>query len=117
MGTGDSFVTGFAQDDDDGYSGSWSVTTYAICAFPIPGLQKIVSTTAMNRVSVKTAIASCPFGTRALGGGWDVNNGQGEVYVTGISTQTNGETVTARTDFNGYNNDWSLTAFAVCANP
>jgi hypothetical protein len=116
MGTGDTFVDAFAEQDDDGYTGSWSVTSYAICAFPIPGLQKVVTTTASNSFTPKTTTATCPAGTRALGGGWSMN-GQGQVYITGISTQTDGETVTAYEDGNGYSGDWSLTAYAICANP
>ena len=104
------------REDDDFYSGQWSVTVYTICADPIPGLQTNVTTTFSDSNTSKSGTATCPGGTRALGTGWS-NTGTGEVYITGVSTQSNGVTVNANEDANGYNANWDLTMYTICANP
>src|SRR2546423_353188 len=63
---GDNLVTASAVDDEDGYSGSWSVSAYAICANPLPGRQVVSSAQAADSNSPKFIRVQCPEGTRML---------------------------------------------------
>jgi hypothetical protein len=77
--------------------------------------------TATTESTEKTAIATCPAGKQAIGGGVRVNGTLKDVAVTGTQPYLNG---TARTGWEGFARDveadavggpWSLTVFAVCA--
>jgi hypothetical protein len=110
-------VTVTAYEDDDGTSANWSVSAYAICANPPPGLQLVPSSSPSNS-SDKTLTASCPLGKRLTGIGGDVTNGRGQV-VMDLVPNPELRTVTVRgfEDQNGTTAGWSLRAYAICANP
>lgn len=111
----DTFAVATARDDEDGYTGEWSITVYSICAFPIED-QQIITENTFGDSAGQTATAICPVGTRALGTGWSVftHNGSGEVYVTGSSTFADGGTVSAHEDANGFDGGWTTTADVMC---
>jgi hypothetical protein len=41
------FVSSF-REDETGFSGNWSATAYVICSDPLPGLQRVVRTSASS---------------------------------------------------------------------
>jgi hypothetical protein len=90
----------------------------------IPGLVKVVATSAANAANSKTVTAFCPAGRVVVGGGGRVNNGWdaagGQVHLNGLRPLAGGAGYTARateepsTDFA---QNWSVTAIAICAFP
>jgi hypothetical protein len=116
--TADSFVAA-ASEDEAGFAGSWALQSFAICAAPVAGLQIVSATSAASSPAFQSLSASCPNGKFALGGGGKVNGGNGQVD---LSTLAEGGVVSSRTtaagteDANGFAGNWSVTAFAVCAN-
>jgi hypothetical protein len=114
-------VTVTAKEADP-YAGNWSVTAYAQCAPPLPGQVRVMVNNLASSVSPRAITANCPAGTTALGIGYDVGNGFGEVLVNqvvpngGPGVAANQVTVTAYED-DPYLADWTLTAFLICADP
>jgi hypothetical protein len=108
-------VTGFEVDPDS----SWSATAIAICANPLPGLQRVVVTSASNSVN-KSATAICPAGKKLVGLGGQLDAALGEVV---IDDYTPSELLTSATvtgneavDIDGaFAGNWSVTAYAICA--
>jgi hypothetical protein len=109
-----------AVETDNGYAGSWWLRAFAICADPVPGLQIVASTSASSSLSSRSHGAACPAGTRVLGAGGRVNNAGGQVALQAVSTNVpmaSQATVAGREDVDGYTGTWSLTSYAICANP
>lgn len=111
-------VTVNALEDETGTATAWTVSALAVCAFPPPGLERVSATTALNSAS-KSVTASCPAGKRVLGVGADLNTFVGQVLLDDI--RPNGGltsvTVNALEDETGNSTNWSVTAYAVCAQP
>ena len=107
-------VFAFATDDQDGFSGSWSVATYAICAFPLPGQEIVSATTPFDSDGQKLVTATCPSGKRALGTGWSLGGG-GQVVITYAGIGLSGVTQIAHEDDDGFPGGWSLNAAVICA--
>jgi hypothetical protein len=112
-------VTVTAKETDT-YTSNWEVTAYAQCAPLLPGLVRVMTNGPASSASPQTVIASCPGGTTALGIGYDVGNGFGEVLVNqvvpngGIGVAADQVTVTAHED-GVYAANWTLIAYLVCA--
>jgi hypothetical protein len=113
-----------ATPDEDGYSGSWSITAYAICAAGLPGLRTIYQfTSPQDSRSLRSETAVCPAGTQVIGGGWSVLNDLEttkqllnlQLTFGGGSPST--ATALASVDANGFGGTWGMFAQAVCANP
>ena len=107
-----------AVEDEDGYAGNWSVTAYAICSAPIAGLVRSVVTSALDSSVSKVIQAPCPAGKQVLGGGGTMDSPNGQIILDAMYTNP------ALTSF-GYaawedetanSANWSLTAYAMCAN-
>jgi hypothetical protein len=107
-------VFGVALDDEDGFPAAWSLTTYAICANPLPGWQLVAADSAENSSASKTVTAACPAGKRATGQGW-VMGGNGEVFLNDAVIFNTGVTDIAFEDDDGYAPTWSLGARVICA--
>ena len=105
---------------EPGFTGSWWLQAYAICAPAPAGLQIITSpaTTSASSTFV-TQIADCPGNQQLLGTGAKILNGGREVGLqrTGSLSGLTRSLSTAREDANGYSGNWSLIVYAVCANP
>jgi hypothetical protein len=120
---GDGSVSAGAVDDEDGYSGSWSVTAYAICASRLPGLHVVTTFSEQDSSSLHSAGAYCPAGQQVLGAGWSVFLGSSVVarQLLNIHADVSGGGVSpgvtglASEDANGYGGDWRMYAQAVCA--
>jgi hypothetical protein len=111
-------VTVFGAEDGSGFAGNWTVTAFAICATPVPGLQRVAATSPTNS-SNKGVTASCPVGKRVLGAGGDITGGAGQVLMHEIrpNSALTSVTVHAFEDENGTTANWTLRAYAICANP
>lgn len=116
---GDSYVVA-ASEDEIGFTGTWALQAYAICADPPPGLQIVSATGAAGSSAFQGVSASCPPGKFAVGAGGRINGGMGQVS---LHTIAEGAVFSSRTtaagteDFNGFGSTWSVTAFAVCVTP
>jgi hypothetical protein len=110
-----------AVDDEDGYSGNWSITAYAICiSGRLPGLQNVNGSPAVADSSfIKTATAYCPAGQQALGAGWwnfnDSINVDEQVLNIHANVWSGGVTGIASEDADGYGGNWSFTTIVTCA--
>lgn len=88
----------------------------------VPGLVRVSAVSAFDSVSPKFATATCPAGKVLLGAGYQLNGATGEVLVDDL--RPNGSPIAAPTSVvvGAYEEDafagsWSVTAFAICANP
>jgi len=86
----------------------------------VSGLEQVFNSSAANSDIDKIAIATCPEGKRAIGGGATHSNaGAGEVVIDQIQP-SDGDTVpghvTVSAHATGTPPSWSVTAFALCAN-
>jgi hypothetical protein len=119
----DSFVA-TAEEDADGYSGNWTVYSYAICGWALPNMSlqtsTLTSTAGSDRLSTT---AGCPTGTAPVGLGAEVTNGHGHVvlnsllgnYTAGPYGNPSGWS-SAQSFVDQVNSTiWSQTSYAVCA--
>ncbi|MFE9188885.1 hypothetical protein ACFYL6_04665 [Micromonospora sp. NPDC007208] len=108
--------------ETEAFAGNWSVTAYAICANPLPGLVRIATASVSNSVDYRSVTATCPVGKVLTGTGYELNGVTGEGVVDdfrpngGVATAPTAVTVGAyESDATALN--WSATAYAICANP
>ncbi|MGW3604360.1 hypothetical protein [Micromonospora sp. NPDC005161] len=108
--------------ETEAFAGNWSVTAYAICANPLPGLVRVSATSVSNSADFHSATATCPVGKVLTGTGYELNGVTGEGVVDDF--RPNGGVAAAPTSVNvgAYESDatalnWSATAYAICANP
>jgi hypothetical protein len=104
--------------DQDGTPSTWFLTSYAICANPIAGLVRISATSTLDSAN-KRVTAPCPAGKRVVGAGGDINAGNGQVLMDDLhpNSSLTGVTVQGVEDGDGFTGIWSLTAYAICADP
>jgi hypothetical protein len=84
------------------------------------GLQLVTATSAVNSTDFKSASATCPAGKKVIGGGAQANGlTSAELLVTqAYPDGTNNRFVAGVWEDEGRTADtWSVTAFAICANP
>lgn len=83
----------------------------------VPGLEIMPpATSATNSASFKSASAVCPSGKVVVGTGARINGGGGDVVLDEVIPREDRVTVGAYEDEDGTAANWSVTAFAVCAN-
>jgi len=110
-------VTVNAIEDETGTATNWTLSYAAVCATPPPGLQRVAATSTTNSAN-KSVRVSCPAGKRVLGAGADINSANGQVILDGLQPNAalTAVTVNALEDETGNTGNWSVTAYAVCAN-
>ena len=108
-----------AYEDDTGTAANWSVHAYAICANPLPGHQIVSASAISNSVTGTGVTATCPVGKKLTGTGGELTNATGQVVMDDItpSSTLNSVRVTGFEDDNGTAANWSVRAYAICANP
>jgi hypothetical protein len=117
----DNYTEASAIDDEDGFSGAWSITAYAICANPLPGIQHALWGTGADSISPKTSTATCAAGSRVLSAGWQLrwppNAAQEQVLNTSAFIAPGGTAVTTieYEDDTGYSGTWGELTQAICA--
>lgn len=101
---------------------NWSVTAKAICATGVTNVVRAQGPSGYDSSSPKNAVATCPFGKKVVGIGYQIGTfAPGQVHVTSVVPTADTVTVTAYEDDNGAvdaagnNVDWDVTAYAVCA--
>ena len=110
-------VTGF--EDDTGTTTNWTIHAFAICANPLPGLQRISATGISNSVTGTGATAACTGGRKLIGTGGDFTSGLGQVAMDDIEPDPTltSLSVIGYEDDNGTAANWSTRAYAICATP
>jgi hypothetical protein len=106
-------VAAVAHEGENGYGGTWSVTSHAVCADPLPGLRWVVGDPQAPAISAE---AWCPAGTQVHGVGGYLNGGWGEVRLTGIYPWLlAGAFAVGGEDETGFAGSWAPVAVALCA--
>jgi hypothetical protein len=107
-----------AVPDEDGFSGTWSLTSYAICADLSASIDEheFVATTGNDSPTAMSAETVCTFPRRAISVGWIISPGS-QVYATGAYFTFNNTAarLDAHEDANGYNGRWQGDIIAFCA--
>ncbi|MBF9130667.1 hypothetical protein I0C86_17125 [Plantactinospora sp. S1510] len=109
-------VTG--REDDNGFAGSWSITTVSLCAPAPAGLETEAMFSPDNSTN-KSVTLPCTAGKKALGVGGELSGGLGQVILEELRPDANlsSVTVTGAEDANGYAANWSIAAKAICVTP
>jgi hypothetical protein len=104
-------------EDGNGTFASWSLRPFALCADPLPGLERVTTTSARTSQN-KHATAACDPGKRVIGTGGEIVGGGGEVAIQYMIPDAALTRVHVRgmEDQNGTAGSWSVRAYAVCAN-
>ncbi|GAB3400363.1 hypothetical protein GCM10027569_03980 [Flindersiella endophytica] len=114
-------VTVGAYEADPNFPGNWTITAYAICAFPVPGLVRVPETSPSGSENSKDETAVCPAGKVLTGTGHELTGATGEVVIDDLAPNGNASTppnslfidaFEADPDFPG---NWTVTAYAICA--
>lgn len=106
----------------DPFAGNWSLTAYAVCANPLPGLVRITAVSTTDSNDFHGVTAACPLGKVLTGTGYELNGSTGEAVVDdflpsgGAFTAPTAVTVGAF-EADSFAGNWSATGYAICANP
>ncbi len=102
------------HEDADGYRGTWSLTSYAVCVNPVPGLSIVTGTSAWDATTQKHATATCAAGHSTHSALYAITGGTGDAAIRVLHPSANSVTAAAR-ELAGNSLNWSVTAIAVCA--
>ncbi|WP_433165945.1 hypothetical protein [Kribbella sp. CA-247076] len=110
-------VTVGVYETQGGRVDNWHAIASARCGEPLPGLQRVSATSPANSVS-KSVTATCPAGKKVVGTGHELLFGRGQVLLDDVvpSADLTSVRVEAYEDQDGTAANWSVTAYAVCAN-
>lgn len=106
-----------AYEDENGFAGNWSLSAYAVCADPLPGLEIVSAVSASDSSSPKGVTVGCSPGKQVVGTGAATANAPGQVRLTAVAPGSQSVSIRAYEDESGFAGVWSVRAFAVCANP
>jgi hypothetical protein len=114
---GGSFTV-IAVEDEDGTDANWNVRTHAICADPLPGLE-IVQANGPSNSNNKHMTAVCPAGKRLISTGGEIIGEESRVVMNDLipNPELTKVVVRGNENQNGTAGNWSVRAYAVCANP
>lgn len=104
-------------EEYSGYSSSWSLTVHAMCADRPPGWSLSSYKASTDSDDYHTARVNCPTGDVPLGAGVEHMVPHGQVVVTDINPDLTGVHVAAYEYEDGYDDDWWIRAYAICADP
>ncbi|WP_433202716.1 hypothetical protein ACQP00_32850 [Dactylosporangium sp. CS-047395] len=109
-----------AEEPDTGYASEWQFVVYALCADAdeLDGYSVVSGSTSESSSAFKQATADCPGATLAIGGGAAISNGDHQVglQLSRLAAPLDIARATGREDANGFALNWSVTAYAICAN-
>ncbi|MFB6726047.1 hypothetical protein ACFCV3_38105 [Kribbella sp. NPDC056345] len=110
-------VTAGAYEVQGGRADTWSIVASARCGAPLPGLQRVSATSPTDSATNKSVTATCPVGKKVVGTGHELLGGRGQVYLDDVVPSADLTSVRAEAfeDQDGTANNWSITAYAVCA--
>jgi hypothetical protein len=121
----DSYVVA-ASEDQTGFTGTWALQAYAICADPLPSLQIVSQISIPGSDAFQGESVSCPAGKFAVGAGGRINHRtvvggpQGEVALNTIAEGgiwSARITAAGTEDPDGFADTWGVSVFAVCVTP
>ena len=103
-------------EDGNGTNGLWSLRPFKLCADPLPGLERVETTSARSSQN-KHATAVCDPGKRVVGAGGEIVTGGGQVAIQYMVPEADLTRVHVRgqEDQNGTTANWAVRAFALCA--
>jgi hypothetical protein len=101
----------------DGTTANWLINATLVCASGVTGLSIIRRDSDFTVARTQEATAPCPPGRTAISGGASLSNGFGQVSIPRLSVEGTSVTAWGRTDQDGYPGNWSVTAYAICADP
>lgn len=106
-----------ATEDDNGTFASWSLRPFALCADPLPGLERVSATSASTSEN-KHVTARCDDGKRVIGTGGEIIGGTGQVAFQYMIPDAGLTRVHVRgvEDQDGTSANWAVRAYAICAN-
>ena len=110
-------VVAQVYEDYSGYSSPWSLTVYAMCADRPAGWSLSSHKVSTPSEEYHTARTDCPAGDVPLGLGVEHMVPHGQVVVTDINPDLTGVHVAAYEHEDGYDDDWWIRAYAICADP
>lgn len=111
--TGLTNVTVTAREDQDGFSGNWSVVAIAFCTAPQPFLERFDYFGGPSPDRSLLVTGACP-GRQVLGLGFQINGGNGQVTVESLNFAPH---LVAIEDQDNHPFPWSATLFVICGNP
>jgi hypothetical protein len=96
---------------------NWQVSAEAICDTQITGVVRVAAASALSAATPKTVLPLCPAGTTLTGTGYQLENGNGEVFPDDVipNAGLTGTSVVAFAN-GGYAANWRLTGYSICAN-
>ncbi len=107
-----------AVEDEDGSPWTWSVGATVICSDPLPGLEIVPQTSTTTSNDYNSVAADCTGDNQLLGLGFSINGGSGQVGIDdNKATSSSRATGWAYEDRTGFSGQWSLTEYAICADP
>jgi hypothetical protein len=99
-----------------GTSETWQIKATAACASPLPGYTIVSNTSEFTRGGSRPIDATCPAGESAIGGGASLANGWGQISIVNMEILSDVVIAAGVEDGDGYSGNWSVTAYAICAN-
>jgi hypothetical protein len=110
-------VTATADENDLAITSNWTVSAFAICADPLPGLQIVSTVSNSGSVHRMSVGRSCPSGKLMTGTGAQITGGGGNVVLDElVPTSQTSVTATGEEDHTATTSNWTVSAFAICAN-
>jgi hypothetical protein len=100
-----------AYEDENGFAGNWSVSAFAICTYPLDGLEIVTATSSAGT----SATATCTGNRRVLGTGVEILGGGGEVIISKVAPLDDRVIASGNPDDTGTTNIWLVKAYAICA--
>lgn len=119
---GDSSYVAAASEVPTGFSGSWRLETFAVCATaPVPGWQVVSEQVEPALSSFRGTTVTCPGGRKVIGTGGTLFGGYGRVTYHSLAPNSEGTRVTVLGVVDGppfvNRAEFGVRATAVCANP
>jgi hypothetical protein len=109
-----------AEEVAPGWDGTWDVTAYAICSYPLNGYEIKTGNSGPGAATFKTTYTfQCSDHKKVFGAGGRVNSADSEVGLTMVRPDgplTIGR-ASARVAPGGFWDSWSVDSFAICAYP
>jgi hypothetical protein len=100
-----------------GTTESWGVGADAICAKPLPGLERVLVHSVTDSAPSKGAIVHCPAGKGLVSAGASLSAVSGHVVLDDVTPNADLTSVTVKAfeDEQGTSANWTVFAYAMCA--
>jgi hypothetical protein len=104
-------------EPSDGTTKPWQIIATAACGTPPPGYSFRPVGSIIAPGSVRGVTAGCDAGKQVIGGGASLHQGFGQVSIQDLHINSTGVFARGAVEPTGYSGGWSITAWAICANP